>query len=95
VTVKLEASATLPAVLFERAETGAKPLNAAMLVTLCAFAAPPISRARRPIPHPSLFMAPLLLGLACLGFVGRFCRVIKLASRRVFASALDLHDKSD
>src|ERR1700677_1337079 len=60
VTVKLEPSAAIPSALFERAETGASPLSAAMLVTLCASAAAhPIIRTKRPVPHPSLVMAPL------------------------------------
>src|SRR5271154_3542560 len=66
VTVKLEPSAAFPSAPFERAETGARPLRAAILVALCASAALPIIKATRPIPHPSLVMPPLLRGLACL-----------------------------
>jgi hypothetical protein len=61
----LEARAALPAAVFERAETGARPLRTVVLAALCASAAAePIIRARRPIPHPILLMAPLLLDSA-------------------------------
>src|SRR5579871_5678132 len=61
VTVKLEPSAAVPSTVLERAETGARPLRAAMLVTLCASAsAMLIANATRASPHPALLMAPLL-----------------------------------
>ena len=81
VTVKLEAKAALPAGLFERAETGARPLRTARFCAVCASAqAAPIIRATRPIPHPSLFMAPLLLWLACLVLCRAIFCAIKTAS---------------
>src|ERR1700728_4292448 len=68
VLVKLEPSAAIPSTVLERAETGARPLRAAMLGTLCApAAAVPITRVKSPIPNPSLLMAPprRLAGAAC------------------------------
>ena len=41
VTVKLAARAALPSVVLARAETGARPLRAAMLVAVCASAHAP------------------------------------------------------
>ena len=85
VTVKLEARAALPDELFERVETGAKPLSAAKLAAVCASApAPPIIRASRPIPHPNLFMAPLLLNSPVSPIVGLFfCDINGQASLKI------------
>src|ERR1700722_18143134 len=75
VTVKLEPSAAIPSTVFDRAETGARPFRAAMLVALCASAAAaPIIKAKSPIPHPSLVIAPLLPNCPA---VPRFYRVIE------------------
>src|SRR5579863_1268076 len=71
VTEKLAPSAARPAALLERAETGARPLSAAILARLCASApALIIIRARRPTPHIDLFIAPLLHAIAGLALSG-------------------------
>ena len=87
-TVKLAASAALPVGVFERAETGARPLNAAIFVTLCAsvFAPPAIVKAIRAIPNPGILMALLLLDLRQSLLVKRLFDAIQTVSNNLSPS---------
>ena len=63
VTVKFEAKAALPAALFERAETGARPLRAAILAAVCASAQVlPSTRTNKAESASESAQVPLLTG---------------------------------